>query len=75
MSVHTLVSTTLAAVAFDASRHCLRLQFRDGSCYEYTGVPNAVFQALLTAQSKGAFLNRALRGKFPYVRLAPHLLI
>lgn len=75
MSAHTLLSTTLAAVAFDPSRHCLQVQFRDGSCYKYTAVPSAVFQALLTAESKGGFFNRVLRGKFPFVRLTPRLLI
>jgi hypothetical protein len=75
MSTSTLVSTSLAAVAFDAPRHCLRVQFRDGSCYEYGGVPHAIFQALLTAESKGAFFNRVLRSRFPYIRLTPHLLI
>ena len=75
MSTPTLVSTTLAAVAFDTPRHCLRVQFRDGSCYEYGGVPYALFQALLTAESKGAFFNRMLRGKFPYIRLTAPLLI
>ena len=75
MSTSTLVSTTLAAVAFDASGRCLRVQFRDGSCYEYRGVPYVLFQELLTAESKGAFFNRVLRGKFSYFRLTPHLLI
>lgn len=75
MSTSTLVSTSLAAVAFDAPRHCLRVQFRHGSCYQYGGVPYALFQELLTAESKGAFFNRVLRGKFPYVQLTPHLLI
>jgi hypothetical protein len=75
MLTATLVSTTLAAVAFDASRRCLRVQFRDGSCYEYAGVPDDVFQALLTAESKGGFFNWVLRGNFSYIRLAPHLII
>jgi hypothetical protein len=75
MSTSTLVSTTLAAAAFDAPRRCLRVQFRDGSCYEYGDVPYRLFQALLTAESKGAFFNRVLRSNFPYVRLTPHLLI
>ena len=66
---------TLAAVALDASRSCLRVQFRDGSCYEYAGVPYDVFQALLTAESKGVFFNRVLRGNFSYIRLAQPLII
>lgn len=75
MSTFSLLSATLAAVAFDPCRQCLRVQFHDGSCYEYTGVPNALFQALLTAESKGTFFNRVLRAKFPFTRLNPHLLI
>jgi KTSC domain len=75
MLTATLVSTTLAAVTFDVSRRCLRVQFRDGSCYQYASVPYGVFQALLTAESKGAFFNRVLRGNFSCIRLAQHLII
>lgn len=66
MHVTTVASSTLATIAYDASRQLLHLQFRDRTVYQYFGVPAEVYQALLRSPSKGQFFNRAIRGIFPY---------
>ena len=75
MTTLPVVSSTLSALAYNASRQTLCVQFRDGACYQYAPVSNAVFAALLAAESKGSFFNRFLRGKFLYAKLSPRLLI
>jgi KTSC domain len=47
----------------------LELEFRSGAIYRYFGVPQAVFEGLIAAQSKGAYFNRTVRSRFPYHRL------
>ena len=66
-------STTLAVVAYDDVRELLELEFRSQAVYQYSGVPPAVYKALLQAPSVGSYFNRAIRGRFPYSRVSvPH---
>jgi hypothetical protein len=70
MSLHFLDSSSLAAVAYHHDRQCLRVQFRNGACYQYQGVPHHLFIALLAAPSQGSFFNHSIRGSFAYTRCA-----
>lgn len=67
--VAAVQSTTLATVAYDHRTEILRLEFRNGAVYSYSGVPALIHRALLTAPSKGAYFNRNIRGRFPYQKL------
>lgn len=66
MRIATVESTTLATVGYDETRKLLQLEFRSGAVYLYSGVPAAVYQALLDAPSKGRYFNGAIRGRYPY---------
>ena len=70
MYITVVVSTTLSTVAYDGIRNLLQLEFRSRAVYRYFGVPAAVHEALLGAPSKGSYFNQAIRGRFPYVRVA-----
>jgi hypothetical protein len=63
-------STTLTTVLYDAAGQVLWLVFRSHAVYCYFGVPAAVHQALLQADSKGAYFNRYIRDRFPHQRVA-----
>jgi KTSC domain len=45
------------------------LEFRDGSIYQYRGVPEEIFRRLLNATSKGSFLNDEIAKFYEHVRL------
>ena len=62
-------STCIASIAFSIEENVLQLEFRNGLAYEYFGVPAALYSDLLSAQSKGAFVTRFIRGRFPFRRL------
>ncbi len=64
-----LESSLLVSAAY-FSDATLELEFRNGSIYRYVGVPPEVFQALLAAQSKGAYFNQSIRDHFTSQRLA-----
>lgn len=73
MQAAAVESTTLVSVAYDAGRELLQLEFRNGTIYQYLGVPAEVHEALLRAPSKGQYFNRAIRGQFPYIGPAPSM--
>lgn len=50
--------------------HTLEVMFRDGSVYEYRGVPREVFDGLLKASSKGQYHWRNIRDRFPCTKLS-----
>lgn len=74
MFVTAVDSTTLATIAYEAAHQTLWLEFRGGGVYVYSSVPSEVHQALLLADSKGAYFNRHIRGRFPYLRQPNKLL-
>ena len=62
-------SSCIATITFSADESILQLEFRNGLAYEYFGVPAAVYTDLLSAESKGAFVTRFIRGRFSFRRL------
>ena len=62
-------SACIASIAFSIKENVLQLEFRNGLAYEYFGVPVALYTELLSAQSKGTFVTRFIRGHFPFRRL------
>jgi len=70
MRVTAVESTTLVMVSYDDAREVLQLEFCSRAVYQYFHVPAAVHQSLLNASSKGRYFNQAIRGSFPYRRIA-----
>ena len=55
-------SSAIRAVWYDGST--LTIQFHNGRVYDHPNVPYAVYEALMQAESKGAFYSRFIRGKY-----------
>jgi hypothetical protein len=70
MRVAAVESTTLVTVSYDQTQQLLQLEFCNRAIYQYFHVPAAVHQALLDASSRGRYFNQAIRGRFPYRRIA-----
>jgi hypothetical protein len=62
-------SSNLKSVGYDSSKQILEIEFKDRSVYQYFTVPESVFQNLMTAGSKGSYLNTHVKGKFRYAKL------
>lgn len=71
MNVIPVESSTLATVGYDCDAERLQVEFLSRAVYQYFGVPAAVHEALLTATSKGGYFNRAIRGRYRFVRVDP----
>ena len=62
-------SEALTQVEYEDASRTLFLRFTSGAWYAYLDVPQSVFAALLTAESKGGFFQAAVRDHYAFVRL------
>ncbi len=69
MKIIPVASTNIEAIGYDEATLILRVVFRNGSVYEYLGVPLKVFGEFKAAPSKGRFVNSALRRRYRYRRI------
>jgi KTSC domain-containing protein len=44
----------------------MEVKFKDGTIYQYHGVPEGKHLELMQAPSKGAFLHQEIKGKYPH---------
>jgi hypothetical protein len=62
-----LQSSALSSVSYDESHHALSATFRgSGRTYVYEDVPQELYDALLFADSIGAFFNAHIRDRFAF---------
>lgn len=73
MKITAVESSTLATVGYDEGGKLLELEFRGGAVCRYFAVPAAVHEWLLAAGSKGSYFNRAIRGRYEFVRAGGRL--
>jgi hypothetical protein len=62
-------SSCISNVGYCPIDQVLEVEFRSGALYRYLDVPEGVHAALITANSKGAYLNRFIKGRFVHERL------
>ncbi|MFA7155005.1 MAG: KTSC domain-containing protein [Proteiniphilum sp.] len=65
-----VTSSHLRSVGYDSASRILEAEFTDGSIYQYTGVPAAVYQELMAASSHGTYFARYIRKQYPYKRIS-----
>jgi hypothetical protein len=63
-----VASSAISSVGYDKRSSMLEVEFQSGAVYDYFDVPPKVWQALLGAPSKGRFVSRRIRGRFPFAR-------
>tara|TARA_R110001606_G_scaffold135218_1_gene272146 strand:+ start:10 stop:240 length:231 start_codon:yes stop_codon:yes gene_type:complete len=51
-------SSAIDTAEYEYNEYRLRLTFKNGDAYDYTKVPNFVFEGLRTSESKGKFINK-----------------
>ena len=60
-------SAAIESLAYDEAAHALHATFRDnGRSYVYKNVPQELYDALLFADSIGAFFNAHIRDRFAF---------
>ena len=66
--IETPDSSNLARFKYDDKARVLTVEFKNGGTYNYYDVPQAVFEQMKAAPSKGEFLARSIKGAFRYAR-------
>lgn len=61
-------STDLRSVGYDPSTHTLEIEFHGSGVYRYSGVPEHVYQGLMSASSKGRYFHAHVKDHYPYTR-------
>jgi len=62
-------SSNIQAIGYDADSQTLEVEFKKGPAYQYTGVPQSEYDAMMAADSKGTFLNTNIKGRYPFTKL------
>lgn len=64
-----VISSSIRSVGYAPEERVLEIEFVGGGVYRYLDVPSEVHEALLEAESKGTFVNRAIKGRYRYQRV------
>jgi hypothetical protein len=62
-------STVISSMNYDVATATLRVTFVSGMIYEYKEVPEEIYIAMKTSGAKGIYLNRHIKGKFPFEKI------
>lgn len=66
----TIQSSTIKNIHHISNLNVLLVEFKSGDKYEYLGVDTLTYQKLMEAKSKGTFLHKNIKGKFPYKKIS-----
>lgn len=64
-------SSNIDGVHYDQSKLTLDVLFKGGNLYRYFDVPEAMFNSLMSSDSKGKFFSSQIRGLFRFEKLSP----
>ncbi len=62
-------STSIRSVGYDPGEEVLEVEFQSGGVYQYIGVPQAAYEGLLAARSKGRYFGDFIRLQYPYEKI------
>lgn len=66
--INTPESSNIARYAYDDASRVLKVEFSNGSVYDYFDVPDHVINGMRNASSKGQYLAQQIKGNFRYAR-------
>jgi hypothetical protein len=66
MTRQLIVSTALKSVGYDAVARVLEVELQSGPIHRYFDVPLSVYEALMSAPSKGRYFDDNVQGKYEY---------
>ena len=67
--VETPDSSNLSRFGYSKDTRVLTVEFKNGGRYNYFDVPDAVFEQMKAAPSKGQFLAKSIKSNYRYARV------
>jgi len=64
-----VTSTNVQSIGYDSENQILEVEFQNGGVYQYAGVPSGEYDALMSADSKGSYLSRNIKGRYSCSKL------
>ena len=68
--MNVMPSSVVAAIRYDNSSSTLRVVYVSGAVYDYKKVPEEVYTEMKKAFSKGEFLNKEIKPKYPFEKIS-----
>ncbi len=62
-------STSVTSMGYDPPSATLEIEFAGGGVYRYLGVPQATWERLRTAESKGRFVNAFIKKNYRFLHI------
>ena len=63
------MNRNVVAIGYDAPTQTLEVEFVKGPVYQYYGVPEHLYESIMSAPSKDRFLSAYIRDSYPYSRI------
>lgn len=62
-------SSNVASIGYNEDSQTLEIEFNDGSVYQYFDVPSSEHDGIMSADSKGKYLNANIKKRYSFVKL------
>lgn len=62
-------SSNVSSVGDHADSQTLEIEFNSGGVYQYSGVPESVYEGMMGADSKGKYFHANIKNTYPYSKL------
>lgn len=69
MEFQAVASSTISGVNYNNKTSVLTIEFKNGSKYEYRGVPEDDYEGLMSASSAGSFFHDNIKNTYPAKRI------
>lgn len=64
-----VTSKNIQSIGYDPETQTLEIEFNTGGVYQYAGVPEGEYEAMMNADSKGKYLIANIKGRYSYTKL------
>jgi hypothetical protein len=62
-------STNIITIGYDAGSKTLEVEFQSGKVYQYSNVPEDIYQELMAASSKGQFFHDNVMNQYDFTEV------
>ena len=63
-------SSNLASIGYEVETSTLEIEFHNSGIYQYSGVPENIYQGLMDAASKGRYFHQNIKNAgYPYSKI------
>lgn len=66
---HSVSSSNINSIGYEAESGTLEIEFRSGGIYQYFNVPQAVFDELVNAASCGSYFHEYIKKQYRWVKI------